>query len=406
MITLQEVFDAYYQCRKNKRRTINQIKFELDFEHNCIQLWRDINNHEYEIGTSICFIVTRPKLREIFAADFRDRVVHHIIMNKIEPLLEKRFIYDAYNCRKGKGTLFGVNRLDEAIRKCSENYTKDCYVAKFDLKGFFMSISKPLLWQKIEQFINDNYFEADKEDLLYLTKLIVMNCPQYNCVRKGPLQLWDKLEKDKSLFTVDPSCGLAIGNLPSQIFANFYLDELDHTLTNIFDFYGRYVDDFYIVDKDKRKILVHIQVIRDITQKYKIKLHPKKMYLQHYTKGCSFTGSVVKMNRRYAGNRTVGNCIHCIQYNNRFIEEYRAESFVCSINSYFGYFVHCNSYAIKRSLFNLISPKWWRYTYTSYNFNKLVCKSRRINTIKSKIKDYDQNIWIENVIFPNNETCG
>ena len=125
MITLQEVFDAYYQCRKNKRRTINQIKFELDFEHNCIQLWRDINNHEYKIGTSICFIVTRPKLREIFAADFRDRVVHHIIMNKIEPLLEKRFIYDAYNCRKGKGTLFGVNRLDEAIRKCSENDTKD-----------------------------------------------------------------------------------------------------------------------------------------------------------------------------------------------------------------------------------------------------------------------------------------
>jgi len=89
MITLKEVYNAYFQCRKNKRKTINQVKFELHYEYNCIQLWKDINNRTYKIGKSICFIVTRPKLREIFAANFRDRIVHHIIMNKLESIFEK-----------------------------------------------------------------------------------------------------------------------------------------------------------------------------------------------------------------------------------------------------------------------------------------------------------------------------
>ena len=82
-IALEEVFRAYYDCRRNKRRTSNAISFELDFERELIRLWRDINSGDYKIGRSIAFVVNKPVQREIFAADFRDRVVHHLVISKI-----------------------------------------------------------------------------------------------------------------------------------------------------------------------------------------------------------------------------------------------------------------------------------------------------------------------------------
>lgn len=161
--SLLEVFTAYYNCRNNKRNTANAIAFEVDYEHNLVQLHKEINNGTYRIGRSIAFIVDNPVKREIFAADFRDRVVHHLIIGKLNHLFEKQFIQDSYSCRVGKGTHFGIQRVDKFIRQCSKNYTKDCYILKLDLQGFFMSINKNILFTKLEQFINEKYQQADKE---------------------------------------------------------------------------------------------------------------------------------------------------------------------------------------------------------------------------------------------------
>lgn len=89
-IELHELFEAYYACRRNKRNTINALAFEVDYEHNLVQLCEEINNGTYKIGRSIAFIVNKPVKREIFAANFRDRVVHHLVINKLNPLFEKR----------------------------------------------------------------------------------------------------------------------------------------------------------------------------------------------------------------------------------------------------------------------------------------------------------------------------
>lgn len=113
MITLEDVISAYYKCRKNKRNTCNALKFEINWEIECAKLYKDIMDGTYEIGRSIAFIVTKPKKREVFAADFRDRVVHHLVMLRLEPLFEREFIKDNYNCRVEKGTLYGINRLHE-----------------------------------------------------------------------------------------------------------------------------------------------------------------------------------------------------------------------------------------------------------------------------------------------------
>ena len=115
-IPLEDFFKAYYDCRKHKRSTFNALQFEINYEENLVQLYQEVNSKTYKIGKSICFLIKRPKLREVFAADFRDRIIHHVIMQRLEPLFENDFIEDTYNCRKGKGVLYGVKRVHEMIK--------------------------------------------------------------------------------------------------------------------------------------------------------------------------------------------------------------------------------------------------------------------------------------------------
>ena len=187
-IELWELFNAYYTCRGNKRNTHNALSFEVDYENNLVQLCNDINNNHYKIGRSIAFIVKKPVIREIFAADFRDRVVHHLIINKLNPLFEKEFISDSYACRVGKGTHYGIKRVAGFIQNCSHNYTGDCYILKLDILGFFMHINRFILFERLEKFIQVKYHEQDKKLLIHLCKQIIFNDPTQNCTIKGVIK--------------------------------------------------------------------------------------------------------------------------------------------------------------------------------------------------------------------------
>ena len=101
---LYDLFQAYYDARRNKRNSKTVLQFEQNYESNLIELYNEIKNQTYKIKPSVCFINFRPVQREIFAADFRDRIVHHLVYNYISPIFERVFINDAYSCRKGKGT--------------------------------------------------------------------------------------------------------------------------------------------------------------------------------------------------------------------------------------------------------------------------------------------------------------
>ena len=196
-----------------------------------MELWREINAGTYRPSRSIAFIINKPVKREIFAADFRDRVVHHLIARKIEPLLEAEFIDDSYSTRKEKGTLYGIRRVEEFVRECSENYTKDCYVMKLDIRSFFMDLPKRELYDRMAAFLRERYDAPDLPTLLCLLRATYSDCPQQHCVRRSPLAAWDKLPPRKSLFNGDAEHGLAIGRLTSQLGALFYLDPLDHLVT-------------------------------------------------------------------------------------------------------------------------------------------------------------------------------
>ena len=226
----EELLVAYFDCREHKRNSFGALEFEVDYEQNLLNLYEDLKSGKWLPGKFSCFIVKKPVIREIFAAPFRDRIVHHLLINRLSSCFEKYFIRDSFACRKEKGIFAAVSRLERFIRSESENGKKECFVLKVDIKGFFMSINRALLCEKLEKFIdckilsdNDDKIILDKEFIKSLVRKIVLADPTKNCIRRSPLSFWDSLPSDKSLFTCKKGCGLPIGNLTSQVFANFYL---------------------------------------------------------------------------------------------------------------------------------------------------------------------------------------
>lgn len=391
MIPLEDFFEAYYECRRHKRNTINALQFEVNYEENLVKLWEEVNSRNYNIGRSICFLVTRPKLREVFAADFRDRIIHHVIMQRLEPLFEEAFIEDNYNCRKGKGTLYGIRRLHQMIKECSNNYTEDCYIGKFDLQGFFMTIDKRILWQMLKTFIKNKYTKNDIDLLLYLSHKIIANRPQDNCIRKSPIKMWNDLPPNKSLFTCDQMCGMPIGNLTSQCLANFYLHKFDNWVKYNFIYYGRYVDDFFIISKTKTKLTRYVSIIKHkLYSELKVKLHPDKIYIQHYSKGVNFIGATIKKQRMYIANRSVCNLYNTIHRFNDIGNNTNEQiiHFFQSLNSYYGFLKHYFTFNIKLKMNRIINVLWESYFYISDNYQKFILKEEnkpniiQINNIK------------------------
>jgi len=381
-ILLEDLFKAYYSCRKNKRNTLNALAFELNLEEELIQLKEEIESGRYAISSSIAFVVDKPVKREIFAANFRDRVVHHFLIQKMNAVFEPHFIYDSYACRKAKGTHFGIKRVAGFIRKCSKNYTQDCYVLKLDIKGFFMHINKAILYAKIEALFVAKYNGVDKKLYLNLCKTILFNDPISTAVIKGCPSNWDTLPKDKSLFAAKTGYGLPIGNLTSQVFANVYMSSLDHFVKHGLGirYFGRYVDDFVLVHTNKAYLKSLIPIIsKFLKTELHLKLHPKKIYLQHYSKGVSYVGGFIKPNRIYVSKRTKGNFHEAMHKQNKLIENTtnpsKAEKllFLSSMNSYLGILRHFKSYKLRKlNISTELSKKWLTYFTMNTNFTKFV----------------------------------
>jgi RNA-directed DNA polymerase len=368
----EDLFKAYYSARLNKRNTINQLKFELNFEQELFRLHDELLARTYKPEASIAFVVNKPVKREIFAASFRDRVIHHLLFNYLNPIFEKHLIFDCYSCRTGKGTSEGIRRMARFMRACSNSYTSDCYMLKLDIKSYFIDINRHQLYGKINQLLAKEYNRVEQNNVMlsfdrelgdFLLRVIIFNEPIKNCRIKGDLADWDGLPRDKSLFYATEGCGLPIGNLTSQLFGNFYMAGFDHWMkrTMGFSHYGRYVDDFVVFHPDKELLVSVIPIIREYLQDtLGLTLHPRKIYLQHYTKGLSFLGAIIKPGRVYAGKRVVGNFRQSIQTENlKLTTGNKSENITQTIqlvNSYLGLMRNYRSYTIRKEIILGIHP--------------------------------------------------
>lgn len=380
--TLEEVITAFRRCLKGKRGTHEAQEFEWRYMPLCVQLWRKLNDGTYELSRFIAFIKTDPVLREIYASKFIDRVVDTLIYTELLPLLEQQFVTDNYSTRKDKGALYGVKRIYEMIRQESENYTRDCYVLKDDIKSFFMSMEKQRVIQNWEAFVSENYHDPKAEVIVETLRKIVMFRPELDCVRKGNPKNWDPMPKDKLLGNMGPGRGFPIGKIISQLSALMYLDTIDHLITYVWKIRnGHYMDDRVMVSRSLDKLLAAKQQIDRMHCDIGLRTHPKKTYLQHYSKGVLFGGAMILPGRIYLSNRVVGNCFRRLaQFNHKartepgYVEA-NAEEFQQTLNSYFGLMSHFSEFNTSRRLIREIASEWFRVMHVRiHRHNRRRCR--------------------------------
>ncbi|MFA6340916.1 MAG: reverse transcriptase domain-containing protein [Candidatus Paceibacterota bacterium] len=353
IFTIEKIYKAYIQCLKNKKNTVNALKFELKREKNLFQLLSDLKNGKYEISRHICFVVTEPSPREIFASDFRDRIVHHLLCNEIEAFFENDFIESSYANMKGKGTHKAVKKLRFHLVRGGRNRQR-LYFLKMDIKGFFRNIDKSILWEIVENKILKSGAEENwKKEVLSLAKKIIYHDPTSNYVFKGREETRNLIPKEKSLLFGDKNSGLPLGNLTSQFFANVYLNELDHFVKEDLGFYRyiRYVDDFIILDENKEKLeKVADEVCWFLKENLKLYLCKNKTILQPTERGIDFLGYFIKpthmLVRRKVVKRFKNRLYKCINKEDGLLKA----SDIPMIQSYLGHLGHANSFNLKTKL--------------------------------------------------------
>ena len=396
-------FDAFDDCCKHKKMSSQCVMYRLSWHLDLLNLAYEVQNRTYRPTTSICFIVTRPQLREIFAAHFRDRIVQHWLCLRLEPLFEQRFIEQgnvSFNCRKGFGTLACVNRIVKGVEQLSENYIKEAWYGKFDIQGFFMSIDCEVLLKYLLPFIKEKWsywngtpYEHDLDLVLWLIEVVIRHRPQNDCIRRGNVKLWTKLPRKKSMFFAKFLKGIAMGNVTSQELANFLMSIFDEWAIEeagkLEALYLRFVDDFTFICKTKKDAIYLRQRSREkLRTLLKLKMHPNKIYIQEVKKGVKIVGSVVKPFRTYLANRTVDGFLTSLKELEELcnvrhdgpttIEEGLAiERKVKSINSYMGFLIHHKTYAIRRNAFDSLTH-FWRYCYLKGNYRIVKLKKNVI----------------------------
>ncbi len=339
-----ELVAAYLDCLCNKRNTPSARAFEIDQETNLYALYMALRDGTYRPGRSTCFVITRPKPREVWAAPFVDRIVHHLLYNHIAERFHRAFIIDSCACIPGRGTLYAAERLEAKIRSVTQNWSQPAYYLKLDLANFFVSIHRPTLRGQLAARIPEPWWMA-------LAELILFHDPRPDVDLRIPRRLLACVPPHKSLFNQPPERGLPIGNLSSQFFANVYLDALDQFVKHRLHarYYIRYVDDFLLLHESAQWLNAALEQIEAfLPRELQVRLNPAKTILQPIARGVDFVGQVIKPWCRRTRRRTVRAAL------DRLTRVAEADLYVTA-NSYFGHLGQAsNSHTDRARLANLL----------------------------------------------------
>ena len=366
---LADLHEAYYCARRNKRHKAYQWHFERRLERNLVSLRDELWQRSYRARPSTAFIITDPKQREVFAAAFRDRIVHHLYYNYTHQMLERTFIHDTYSCIERRGTHYGIDRLRRHIESESRGYQRRCWVLQMDIRGYFMHIDRRrLLAITTESLRRMARHRADGMDgkrweervdmdfVEWLTREIVMLDPTDRCHIHGSRRDWEGLPHDKSLYHTAPGCGLPIGNLTSQLFSNVYLNVLDQYMKRSLHcrHYGRYVDDFYVVSADREWLHSLIpQVKRFLAGKLALGVSDEKTRVSDASRGVEFLGAYLKPRRTYPSRGCLRRMLGKLDALQRLADEGTVErsGLAASLNSFLGVLSHYDCHDLRMRMF-------------------------------------------------------
>lgn len=393
MFNFKQIHDAYLECRRNKRNTIDALLFESNQEENIIQLVEALNNRSYVPTTSVCFYITKPKAREIFAAAFRDRIVHHVIYKELAHEWEKIFIDQSFACRPQKGTHKAAFVLQSYLRKVTlSGKIKACYL-KMDISNFFMSINKHILF---EQLCRRN----PNEELKWLLEVILFHDPVTDYEMRSANIIGKMIPQHKSLFHTPENCGLPIGNLTSQFFANVYMNDLDQFVKHILKcrFYMRYVDDFIFLS-DNLEQLHHWrnEAARFVNEKLLLGINENATKIDNVFNGVDFVGFIVRPFYMLCRRRVIGNCkaklktfreLLYFEDDSKKLWKYDLnilDQVLANVNSYLGHFKHART---KRIIMKLQVDYSFLNDYFYWDDHKLIRKYKPPKSIKNLRDQY------------------
>lgn len=375
---LFDLYIAYYDAARHKHKMAYVVKFERDLRQNLEELCDDLLNHRYKAQPSKCFVIDYPKKREVFAAMFRDRIVHHLYFRYTHQMFERTFIADSYSCIEGRGTHYGISRLRQHIRQASLNWSQSCYAMNLDIRGYFMHINREKLLRIATESLRTMATHKvgmtdevplpqgvlltpatrwsdirDMHFILWLTEQIIMLDPMENCIIVGDESDWLGMDRAKCMRYAEKGLALPIGNLTSQLFSNVYMNPFDQWVKRIIlcHYYGRYVDDSTMVDACREWLLEQVPKVREfLADELGLQLHMGKLHVREVSQGVEFLGAFVKPYRDYISNKTLAR----IEKNVKTIDLRDIEHAEASINSYLGVLSHSASYNIRHHLFEEI----------------------------------------------------
>jgi retron-type reverse transcriptase len=282
---------------------------------NIYSLHNDLKNKTYQHGAYVAFKISDPKPRDIHKATVRDRLLHHAIYRILYPYFDRKFIFDSYSCRIGKGTHRAIYRFEKFGRIVGKNNTQACFVLKCDIKKFFANIDHKILEQILAKHIKD-------ENISWLL-----------------FQVIDSFYPIGKTYGV----GLPLGNLTSQLLVNIYMNEFDQFVKHKLKvkYYIRYADDFVVFSQDKKyleNILAQMRIF--LENDLKLNMHPDKIFIKTIFSGVDFLGWVNFPRHRVLRTAT----------KNRMFRNLENNSKKETVQSYLGLLGHGNTYKLRGNI--------------------------------------------------------
>lgn len=268
---------SWQEFLSGKRKRDDVADFSVNLTDNLLLLHQELVDKTYRHGGYTAFKINDPKPRQIHKASVRDRLIHHAIYRILYPFFDRKFIFDSYSCRIGKGTHRAIKRFLDFGRIVSQNNARTAWVLKCDIRKFFANIDHQILKEILARHIGD-------QDVLLLLSQII---DSFNSDRKG--------------------VGLPLGNLTSQLLINIYMNSFDHFVKRELKakYYTRYADDFVILYHTKSELEKLLSKIDNfLGEELKLELHPDKVYIKTLSSGIDFLGWVHFSDHRVLRNST------------------------------------------------------------------------------------------------------
>lgn len=306
IVSIENIRLADKRARAHKAKNYGIRLFDENYEANIIELQRELESGEYRTGEYEVFKIYTPKEREIARLQYRHRVVHHAIMNIMEPIWVGTFTANSYSCIKGRG----IHKCLQDVRKALKDIEGTRYCLKIDIKKFYPSINRD--------------------------KLIEIIGKKIKCKRTMDLH-------SEAIHSAPGESGVPIGNYLSQFYANLYLTYFDHWMKEAkrVKYYFRYCDDMVIFAPTKEELhrLLH-EISRYLSDELFLKVKNNYQIFPVESRGVDFVGY-----KMFHTHTLLRKSIKKGLIKNKNKPK--------SVSSYGGWAVHCNSVNLFRKTLNI-----------------------------------------------------